>query len=39
MHVGTVHVTGMAIQIPPKEMRAQAPKGRAASRQDQDCGG
>jgi hypothetical protein len=28
MHVGTVHVTGMAIQIPPKEMRAQAPKGR-----------
>jgi hypothetical protein len=28
MHVGTVHVTGMAIQIPPKEMRAQGPKGR-----------
>jgi hypothetical protein len=28
MHVGTVHVTGMAIHIPPKEMRAQAPKGR-----------
>lgn len=28
MHVGTVHVTGMAIQIPPKEMRAQAPKGQ-----------
>jgi hypothetical protein len=28
MHVGTVHVTGMEIQIPPKEMRAQAPKGR-----------
>jgi hypothetical protein len=27
MHVGTVHVTGMAIQIPSKEMRAQAPKG------------
>jgi hypothetical protein len=28
MHVGTVHVTGMAIQIPSKEMRAQAPKGQ-----------
>jgi len=28
MHVGTVHVTGMAIQIPPREMRAQAPKGQ-----------
>jgi hypothetical protein len=28
MHVGAVHVTGMAIQIPPKEMRAQAPKRR-----------
>jgi AsmA-like C-terminal region len=28
MHVGTVHVTGMAIEIPPKEMRAQAPKGQ-----------
>jgi hypothetical protein len=28
MHVGTVHVSGMAIHIPPKEMRAQAPKGR-----------
>ncbi|HEX4577822.1 MAG TPA: hypothetical protein VH117_10760 [Edaphobacter sp.] len=28
MHVGTVHVTGMAIHIPPKEMRAEAPKGR-----------
>jgi hypothetical protein len=28
MHVGAVYVTGMAIQIPPKEMRAQAPKGR-----------
>jgi hypothetical protein len=28
MHVGTVHVGGMAIQIPPKEMRAQAPKGQ-----------
>jgi hypothetical protein len=28
MHVGTVHVTGMAIHIPPKEMRAQAPKGQ-----------
>ncbi len=28
MHVGAVHVTGMAIQIPPKEMRAQAPKGQ-----------
>jgi hypothetical protein len=28
MHVGVVHVSGMAIQIPPKEMRAQAPKGQ-----------
>jgi hypothetical protein len=28
MHVGTVHVSGMEIQIPPKEMRAQAPKWR-----------
>ena len=28
MHVGTVHVTGMAIHIPPKEMRAQAPEGQ-----------
>ena len=28
MHVGTVHVTGMAINIPPREMRAQAPKGQ-----------
>jgi hypothetical protein len=28
MHVGTVHVKGMAIHIPPREMRAQAPKGR-----------
>jgi hypothetical protein len=28
MHVGTVHVAGMTIQIPPKEMRAQAPKGQ-----------
>ena len=28
MNVGTVHVTGMAIQIPPREMRAQAPKGQ-----------
>jgi hypothetical protein len=28
MHVGTVHVKGMAIRIPPKEMRAQGPKGR-----------
>jgi hypothetical protein len=28
MHVGAVHVTGMAIRIPPKEMRAQAPKGQ-----------
>jgi hypothetical protein len=27
-HVGTVHVTGMTIHIPPKEMRAQAPKGQ-----------
>jgi hypothetical protein len=26
MHVGTVHVTGMTISIPPREMRAQAPK-------------
>jgi hypothetical protein len=28
MHVGTVHVTGMAINIPPRPMRAQAPKGQ-----------
>jgi hypothetical protein len=28
MHVGAVHVTGMAIHIPPREMRAQAPKGQ-----------
>jgi hypothetical protein len=28
MHVGTVHVTGMVIHIPPKEIRAQAPKGQ-----------
>jgi len=28
MHVGTVHVTGMAIHIPPREMRTQAPKGQ-----------
>jgi hypothetical protein len=28
MRVGTVHVTGMAIHIPPREMRAQAPKGQ-----------
>jgi hypothetical protein len=28
MHVGTVHVAGMAIHIPPREMRAQAPKGQ-----------
>jgi hypothetical protein len=28
MRVGTVHVTGMTIHIPPREMRAQAPKGR-----------
>jgi hypothetical protein len=27
MHVGTVHVSGMTISIPPKEMRVQAPKG------------
>jgi hypothetical protein len=26
MHVGSVHVTGMTISIPPREMRAQAPK-------------
>jgi hypothetical protein len=26
MHVGTVHVTGMTIQVPPKEVRQQAPK-------------
>jgi hypothetical protein len=26
MHVGTVHVRGMVISIPPREMRAQAPK-------------
>ena len=28
MRVGTVHVTGMVIHIPPREMRAQAPKGQ-----------
>jgi hypothetical protein len=28
MHVGAVHVTRMVIHIPPKEMRAQAPKGQ-----------
>jgi len=28
MHVGTVYVKDMAILIPPKEMRAQAPKGQ-----------
>ena len=28
MHVGAVHVSGMTINIPPKEMRAQAPKGQ-----------
>jgi hypothetical protein len=28
MHVGVVHVSGMTIEIPPKEMRAQAPKGQ-----------
>jgi hypothetical protein len=28
MRVGTVHVSGMAIHVPPKEMRAQAPKGQ-----------
>jgi hypothetical protein len=28
MRVGTVHVAGMTIHIPPREMRAQAPKGR-----------
>ena len=28
MHVDAVHVTGMAIQIPPREMRAQGPKGQ-----------
>jgi hypothetical protein len=28
MHVGTVHVTGMAINVPPREMRARAPKGQ-----------
>jgi hypothetical protein len=28
MHVGAVHVTGMAIHIPPREMRTQAPKGQ-----------
>ena len=26
MHVGSVHVTGMTICIPPREMRSQAPK-------------
>ena len=28
MHVGTVHVSGLAIHIPPREMRAQAPRGQ-----------
>jgi hypothetical protein len=28
MHVGTVHVAGMVIHIPPREMRQQAPKGQ-----------
>jgi hypothetical protein len=28
MHVGTVHVTGMTIHVPPREMRQQEPKGR-----------
>ncbi|WP_158943247.1 AsmA-like C-terminal region-containing protein [Granulicella sp. S190] len=28
MHVGTVHVQGMAIHIPPREMRQQVPKGQ-----------
>ena len=28
MHVGTVYVSGMAIHIPPREMRQQAPKGQ-----------
>jgi hypothetical protein len=28
MHVGTVHVKDMAIQIPPREMRQEAPKGQ-----------
>jgi hypothetical protein len=28
MHVGTVYVSSMAIHIPPREMRAQAPKGK-----------
>jgi hypothetical protein len=28
MHVGTVHVAGMVIHIPPREMRQQAPKGK-----------
>jgi hypothetical protein len=27
MHVGTVHVVGMVIHIPPREMRQQAPRG------------
>jgi hypothetical protein len=28
MHVGTVHVAGMVMHIPPREMRQQAPKGQ-----------
>jgi hypothetical protein len=28
MHVGAVHVTGLAVHIPPREMRQQAPKGQ-----------
>ncbi|MEI9981461.1 MAG: hypothetical protein WDN23_21210 [Edaphobacter sp.] len=39
MHVGTVHVAGMAIQIPPKEMRAQAPKGQRRLGKDRNRGG
>ncbi len=39
MHVGTVHVSGMAMTIPPREMRAQAPKGQRHLGEDQDCGG
>jgi hypothetical protein len=33
MHVGTVHVAGMTISIPPREMRAQAPKPKQPRRE------
>ncbi len=39
MHVGTVHVSGMAINIPPREMRQQGHGPEAEGGKDQDCGG